>query len=93
MTTVTIKGYVHSELSRDKTPVYSILSYDATPYGTQSLVLEQDFEVTLPEDFNAIELELKQLRASKAKLEKRTAEALDDLQQKINDLLMLGYTA
>jgi hypothetical protein len=88
---VTIKGYVTcQQYDWDDQPKYSFYSFDPTSYDSSTVkVMEHEFEVEVPDNFDLRPGKVAALKAKKEKLQADFANKVKEIDDKISSLLAI----
>lgn len=89
---VTIKGYItYRKYSWDEKPTYTVYGFDPTNYidADEVLLMEHDFEVEVPDNFDPRPGQIAALKAKKEKVQAEFSQRVKEIDEKINSLLAL----
>lgn len=89
---VTIKGYVTcTQYGWDDKPTFSFYGFDPTGYDTSTVkVMEHEFEVEVPDDFDPRPGQVAALKAQKEQIQAEFAAKVKQIDDQINSLLAIA---
>lgn len=87
---VTIKGHItHTKYSWDDKPTYSFYPFDASDEHTVN-VMEHEFEVEVPENFDPRPGKIAALKEKKEKVQAEFSKRVMEIDDQINSLLAIA---
>jgi hypothetical protein len=88
---VTIKGYVTcTQYAWDTKPTFSFYSFDPTTYDQSTIkVMEHEFEVEVPDNFDPRPGQVAALEAKKEEMRAEFSKRVKDIDDKINSLMAI----
>ena len=89
---VTIKGFITcQQYSWDDKPTFSFYSFDPTSYDPSTVkVMEHEFEVEVPDNFNPRPGQVAALKAKKEEIQAQFAAKVKEIDDQINSLLAIA---
>ena len=88
---VTIKGYVTcTQYAWDNKPTFSFYGFDPTTYDKSTVkVMEHEFEVEVPDNFDPRPGQVAALEAKKEEMRAEFSKRVKDIDDKINSLMAI----
>jgi hypothetical protein len=89
---VTIKGYITcQQYAWDDKPTFSFYSFDPTDYDESTVkVMEHEFEVEVPDNFDPRPGQVEALKAKKEKVQAEFASKVKEIDDRISSLLAIS---
>lgn len=89
---VTIKGYITcTQYAWDSKQTYSFYSFDPTTYDSSTVkVMEHEFEVEVPDNFDPRPGQVATLEAKKKEIKAEFAAKVKQIEDQINSLLAIA---
>lgn len=88
---ITIKGYITcTQYAWDTKPSFSFYGFDPTTYDASTVkVMEHEFEVEVPDNFDPRPGQVAALEAKKEEMRAEFSKRVKDIDDKINSLLAI----